>query len=189
MRGPTRLRLTLHSRRGGSLISARCLVKRGSRSDCFNSSRFSKTEKFKSALLNEKARNHIPSELPLRADSVEKVFFRRREKFFRAADAFGAPRREGPHRFTQKRAATFTSELWTLAATERYENRLSRDFWRRSIFDFCNTIRQKRTSNEIHLMGSRPANHSFGSAARTRASGSPSSRRTIFVPSTSATHL
>src|SRR6266478_2014722 len=72
-------------------------------------------------------------------DSVEKVFFRRREKFFRAADAFRARRREGPHRFTQKRRGTFTLELWTLAATERYENRLSLDFWRRSIFDFCNT--------------------------------------------------
>lgn len=34
-----------------------------------------------------------------------------------------------------------------------------------------------------------PANQSFGSAARTCASGSPSSRRTILVPSTSATHL
>src|SRR5205085_7038767 len=32
-------------------------------------------------------------------------------------------------------------------------------------------------------------NHSFGSAARTCASDSPSSRRTILVPSTSATHL
>src|ERR1700722_754219 len=43
--------------------------------------------------------------------------------------------------------------------------------------------------NETHLPGSRPANHSFGSAARTRASGKPNSRRTILVPSTSATHL
>ena len=34
-----------------------------------------------------------------------------------------------------------------------------------------------------------PANHSFGSAARTRACGSPSSRRTMLVPSTRATHL
>jgi hypothetical protein len=41
----------------------------------------------------------------------------------------------------------------------------------------------------IHRIGSRSANHSFGSAARTRASGRPSSRRTKFVPSTSATHL
>ena len=35
----------------------------------------------------------------------------------------------------------------------------------------------------------RPANQSFGSAARTRASGRPSSRRTMLVPSTRATHL
>ena len=34
-----------------------------------------------------------------------------------------------------------------------------------------------------------PPNQSRGSAARTRASGSPSSRRTMLVPSTSATHL
>jgi len=33
------------------------------------------------------------------------------------------------------------------------------------------------------------ANHSLGSAARTRASGRPSSRRTMLVPSTRATHL
>src|SRR2546430_16177917 len=32
-------------------------------------------------------------------------------------------------------------------------------------------------------------NHSFGSAARTCACGSPSSRRTILVPSTRATHF
>ena len=31
--------------------------------------------------------------------------------------------------------------------------------------------------------------YNFGSAARTRATGNPSSRRTIFVPSTSDTHL
>ena len=34
-----------------------------------------------------------------------------------------------------------------------------------------------------------PANHSLGSAARTRTSGSPSSLRTMFVPSTIETHL
>ena len=34
-----------------------------------------------------------------------------------------------------------------------------------------------------------PAKYSFGSAARIRASGSPSSRRTMFVPCTSETHL
>jgi hypothetical protein len=41
----------------------------------------------------------------------------------------------------------------------------------------------RATSNQ------REANHSCGSAARTRASGRPSSRRTMLVPSTSATHL
>ena len=48
---------------------------------------------------------------------------------------------------------------------------------------------QIRRIIRAHRAGSRPANHSFGSAARTRASGRPSSRRTILVPSTSATHL
>ena len=33
------------------------------------------------------------------------------------------------------------------------------------------------------------AKYSFGSAARTGASGNPSSRRTMFVPSTMETHL
>ena len=36
---------------------------------------------------------------------------------------------------------------------------------------------------------SAPAKYNAGSDARTRASGSPNSRRTILVPSTSETHL
>jgi hypothetical protein len=46
-----------------------------------------------------------------------------------------------------------------------------------------------RSASGYHRIGSGSANQSFGSAARTRASGKPSSRRTILVPSTSATHL
>jgi len=38
------------------------------------------------------------------ADTVEKVFFGWWTKFSSAADAFRARRREGPHRFTQKRS-------------------------------------------------------------------------------------
>jgi len=33
------------------------------------------------------------------------------------------------------------------AAAERYKDRLSRDFWGCSIFDFCNNIDPKRTLN------------------------------------------
>ena len=70
------------------------------------------------------------------ADSVEKVFFGRRTKILKTADASRARRREGPHRFTHKRPGTSVSALWRLVAIETSNNRLSRDFWRRSIFDF-----------------------------------------------------
>jgi hypothetical protein len=79
------------------------------------------------------------------ADSVEKVFFARRMKFSRTADASRTRRREGPHHFRQKRPRTRVSALWTVAATEIYKNRLSRDFGRRSIFDFYNSIGTKPT--------------------------------------------
>jgi hypothetical protein len=52
-----------------------------------------------------------------------------------------SPRRyEGPHRFTQKRTATFVTAPQSFAAVMTSKYQLWRDFWRGSIFDFCNTI-------------------------------------------------
>ena len=56
-----------------------------------------------------------------------------------------ARRYEGPHRFTQKRPRSFVSVLRSIAVAESAENQLLREFRRRSIFDFCNTICQKQT--------------------------------------------
>jgi hypothetical protein len=49
---------------------------------------------------------------------------------------------------SQKRPGTFISALWCLVAIETTKNRLSRDFWRRSIFNFFNTIGAKRTFDD-----------------------------------------
>jgi hypothetical protein len=81
-------------------------------------------------------------ERPLLADFVEKVHLGRRTKVFRTADALRTRRPEGPHHFTQKRPPTFASALKRVATLE---NGPSRDFRRRSIFDFFNGIGAKRT--------------------------------------------
>jgi hypothetical protein len=49
---------------------------------------------------------------------------------------------KGPHRFTQNRPWTFVAALKSVAAVKLSENQLSRDFQRRPIFDFCNSIPQ-----------------------------------------------
>src|ERR1700745_441395 len=59
-------------------------------------------------------------------------------RFFRTADAFRTPRREGPQRLLQKRPRTFVSPLASIAAVKTSNHRLSRDFWSLSIFDFFN---------------------------------------------------
>src|ERR1700676_2974916 len=51
-----------------------------------------------------------------------------------------------PHRLTQKRPRTFASALRSFVAVETSKNRLSLDFRSGSIFDFCNSICQKRKS-------------------------------------------
>src|SRR5258706_16411787 len=56
-----------------------------------------------------------------------------------------------PHRFTQKRPRTFVSGLASIAAVETSKHPLSRDFQRRSIFDFCNNIGTKRTWRDVRL--------------------------------------
>ena len=75
---------------------------------------------------------------PLPADIVAKVFLGGRTKIFRAADAFCARRREGPHRFIQNRPGTSVVALKSDTAAEKSKDQLSRDFPGRSIFDFCN---------------------------------------------------
>ena len=89
---------------------------------------------------------HVRSSLRCRllADSVEKVFFDWRTKFFRTADAFRTRRLEGPHPFTQKRPRTSVSALQSFGAVETPKNRPSQHFRSRSIFDFCNNICQYR---------------------------------------------
>jgi hypothetical protein len=79
------------------------------------------------------------------ADCVEKVLFGRRPKFFRTADAFHARRREGPHQFAQTQPRTVLLVLKSRATAERPNNRPSRDFRSRSIFDFFNSIGPART--------------------------------------------
>src|SRR5258707_2050810 len=80
-----------------------------------------------------------------RDDTVAKVFSGQRTKIIKTADAFRRRRREGPHRLRQKRPRTFVSGLASIAAVETSKHQLSRDFQRRSIFDFCNSIGTKRT--------------------------------------------
>jgi hypothetical protein len=77
---------------------------------------------------------------PLMTDTVEKVFWGWRTKFSGAADAFRAQRCEGPRRISEKRQRTFVSALRRISTTELSKNQHLRDFWRRSIFDFFNSI-------------------------------------------------
>jgi hypothetical protein len=79
---------------------------------------------------------------PLCADIVAKVFLGWRTKILRAADALYARQREGPYRFIQNRSRTSAVALKSDAAAEKSKDQLSRDFPGRSIFDFCNNIRQ-----------------------------------------------
>jgi hypothetical protein len=51
----------------------------------------------------------------------------------------------GPHRFSEKRPRSFVSALQSIATMESSKHQRLRDFWRRSIFDFCNTICQQQT--------------------------------------------
>lgn len=64
-------------------------------------------------------------------------------KILRAADALYTRRREGPYRFIQNRPRVFAVSLTSDAAAEKPRDRFSRDFLGYSIFDFCNSIRQK----------------------------------------------
>src|SRR6476620_4490204 len=77
---------------------------------------------------------------------LQKSFRGGERKILRAADASSARRREGPYRFSQNRPRTFVTALQRVATARKSRNQLSRNFRRRSIFDFCNTICQEATS-------------------------------------------
>jgi hypothetical protein len=79
----------------------------------------------------------------LSGDIVAKVFLGRRTKSFRAADAFYERRREGPYRFIQNRSRISVEALRSDATAEKSKDQFSRDFQRRPIFDFCNSINGK----------------------------------------------
>src|SRR5258708_35898902 len=78
-------------------------------------------------------------------DFVAKVFLGCRTKILRATDAFYARRREGPYRCVRNRPRTFVPALNSEEAAEKHKNRLSREFWGCSIFNFCNNICHKPT--------------------------------------------
>jgi hypothetical protein len=69
---------------------------------------------------------------------LQKSFWGDERKFFRAADAFYARRREGPNRYAQNRARISVVALKSDAAAEKPKDQASRDFLGCSIFDFCN---------------------------------------------------
>src|ERR1035437_1707414 len=110
-------------------------------------------------------------ECPLRADSVEKVFFGRRTKILKTADAFRARRREGPHHFIQKRPPVFVSAVEGFVAVAASKNRLLRDFRGCSIFDFFNTVGHCRKSASFMRSSSATASNEAGIGDRARAKG------------------
>ena len=81
----------------------------------------------------------------LGVDTVEKVFWGWRTKFSRAADTFRVQRCEGPRPFSEKRLRTGVLALRRVPTAEVSENQHLRDFWRRTIFDFFNSIGQQQT--------------------------------------------
>src|SRR5271168_5250471 len=85
-------------------------------------------------------------------DTVEKVFWGSGTKFSRAADAFRAQRCEGPRGISEKRPQTFASALRRVPTAAVSKNQQLRDFWRRTIFDFFNTIGQKQRLSRKYMM-------------------------------------
>jgi len=98
------------------------------------------------------------------ADIVAIVFLGWRTKFPRTANAFRIGRCEGPHCFPRNQPRTLASAMHSVAAVELSRNLLSRDFWRRSIFDFCNNICDERKCLR---------QHSFGHSCQSQTLGEP----------------
>ena len=57
----------------------------------------------------------------------------------------------GPRRISEKRSRTFVSALRCIPTAELSKNQHLREFWRRSIFDFFNSIGAKRTLRGSHV--------------------------------------
>src|SRR5271168_4503941 len=104
-------------------------------------------------------------------DTVEKVFWGSGTKFSRAADAFRAQRCEGPRGISEKRPQTFASALRRVPTAAVSKNQQLRDFWRRTIFDFFNTIDPERTSRLIRLPLQMPGRSALPYATRRDSSG------------------
>src|SRR6267142_3140698 len=71
---------------------------------------------------------------------LKKSFWGDERKFLEPLMRFACGDMRGPHRFTQKRPRSFVSALRSIAVAVSAKKQLLRDFRRRSIFDFCNTI-------------------------------------------------
>jgi hypothetical protein len=82
---------------------------------------------------------------PFRVDTVEKVFWGWRTKFSRAADTFRVQRCEGPRPFSEKRPRTAVLALLRASTASVSKSQHLRDFWRRTIFDFFNSIDPQQT--------------------------------------------
>jgi hypothetical protein len=87
------------------------------------------------------------TERPLSADSVEKFFLGDGQNFLGPLMRLASG--DVRDRFTQKRPRTIVSALRGFDAVETSKNQLSRNFWSRSIFDFCNSICRKLTSSRL----------------------------------------
>jgi hypothetical protein len=82
-----------------------------------------------------------PDECPaVEAIVLQKSFWADQRNFLGPLMRFARGDVRGPHRLSQNRPRTFVSAPKTVAALEASKNHLLRDFRRRSIFDFCNSI-------------------------------------------------
>jgi hypothetical protein len=85
-----------------------------------------------------------------------KIFFRVEYENFKTADAVRARRPEDPHRFIGKQPPAFVLAPEYLAAVAVPKKRLSRDFRCLSIFDFFDSIGQKRKWLGLNDMSASP---------------------------------
>jgi len=72
--------------------------------------------------------------------------------------------------FSQNRPTTFVTALQRVATARKSRNQLSRNFRRRSIFDFCNTIGTKPTWHDVRLRSVVAPNRTSIGAATVRIS-------------------
>jgi hypothetical protein len=79
---------------------------------------------------------------------LKKSFWGDDQNFSGPLTPFARGDMRGPHRLTQKRPRSFVCALRSIAVVESAKNRLLRDFRRRSIFDFCNTIKRIPDSSQ-----------------------------------------